>query len=71
MFFFQLLAVSRLKNPIIINFYLWTVEKVTLVENKIWPICLFNKNNLFRPADIYQIHNYNVIIGHRSTKYKI
>jgi hypothetical protein len=33
----------------------WKIEKVDLVENWIWPICLFNKGN---KLDSVQTHNY-------------
>jgi hypothetical protein len=47
-FIFQVLDVQRVETGFPNRkITVWKMEKVDLVENRIWPICLFNKGNHF------------------------
>jgi len=56
-------AVTELEIPNTDTIRLWSIEKVALVENRIWPICLFNKNNQFQHEQNYQIHHIFVSVA--------
>jgi len=56
-------AVTELQIPNPLKILLWSIEKVALVENRIWPLCLFNKNNQFQQEQNYQIHHQFVSVA--------
>jgi len=61
---------TKLHIPNSWDFYLWKIEEVSLALNKIWPICLFNKNNQrdFQTNQKYEFHHWGVSFALRRTK---
>jgi hypothetical protein len=61
-FNFQIFDALDIKNGLLHNITVWKIEKVNLVENWLWPICLFNNGNLLTNAQLrnYQVYGWNV-----------